>query len=63
MVFKTIVWVEALALSLNLFLDIKDQLIETFLLLFFDREFLLQFCYEIADEVFLFLELVKFDDL
>ncbi len=63
MVLKTIVWIEALPLSLNLFLDVKDRLIESLLLLFFDRKFLLQLFCEIVDEVFLFLEFVKFDDL
>jgi hypothetical protein len=63
LVLKTIVWIEALPLSLNLFLDVKDRLIESLLLLFFDRKFLLQLFCEIVDEVFLFLEFVKFDDL
>jgi hypothetical protein len=63
LVLKTISWIEAVPLSLNLFLDSKDRLIETSLLLFLGKKFLLHFFYEIVDEVFLFLELVKFDDL
>jgi hypothetical protein len=55
--------IEALPLSLNLFLDVTDRLIETSLLLFSGRKFLLQFFYEIVGEVFLFLELVKFENL